>query len=81
MSAGPLRRTFAIGGMVTLLPILAMMASGAITPVDAALRALCVAAVVIALGNVTRLFLTRALRRVERRAPERAAETEEVSLA
>ncbi|MFA9446437.1 hypothetical protein [Egicoccus sp. AB-alg6-2] len=68
MSAGPLRRAIAALGMLALIPILAMMASGAITPIDAAIRALSVAAAVIVLGNVARAFLTGALRRVERRA-------------
>jgi len=67
MSAGPLRRMFAILGMVTLVPILAMMASGAITPVDAAVRAVSVAMAVVVLGNMARIVLTGALRRVERR--------------
>lgn len=68
MSAGPLRRTFAVFGMVALIPILVMMATGAITPMDAAVRALSVWLAVVVLGRVARAFLAGALRRVERRA-------------
>jgi len=71
MSAGPLRRVAAVLGMVALLPVLLQLATGAITPEDAAIRAMAVGVVVIALGNLARLFLTGALRRVER-APESA---------
>lgn len=68
MSASPLRRTFAVLGMVALIPILALMATGAITPMDAAIRALCVWLAVVVLGRIARAFLAGALRRVERRA-------------
>ncbi|MFA9430907.1 hypothetical protein [Egicoccus sp. AB-alg2] len=80
MSAGPLRRLFAGLGMLALIPILALMASGAITPVDAAVRALSVAVAVVALGNVARLVLTGALRRVERRTAARAEQEEQVAV-
>lgn len=66
MSASPLRRVFAALGMMALIPILAMMASGAITPIDAAVRALCVGVAVVLLGNLAKAFLAGTLRRVER---------------
>lgn len=68
MSASPLRRTFAVLGMLALIPILALMATGAITPMDAAIRALSVWLAVVVLGRIARAFLAGALRRVERRA-------------
>ncbi|HSK21949.1 MAG TPA: hypothetical protein VK906_02170 [Egicoccus sp.] len=68
MSASPLRRTFAVMGMLALIPILALMATGAITPMDAAIRALSVWLAVVVLGRIARAFLAGALRRVERRA-------------
>jgi hypothetical protein len=58
--------------MLALIPILALMATGAITPMDAAIRAASVGVVVIALGNIARIVLTGALRRVERRATAEA---------
>lgn len=70
MSAGPLRRTFAVLGMLALIPILALMATEAITPMDAAIRALAVWLAVVVLGRIARAFLAGALRRVERRASD-----------
>lgn len=70
MSVGPLRRTFAVLGMLALIPILALMATGAITPIDAAIRALSVWLAVVVLGRIARAFLAGALRRVERRSGE-----------
>ena len=70
MSASPLRRTFAVLGMLALIPILALMATEAITPIDAAIRALSVWLAVVVLGRIARAFLAGALRRVERRAGE-----------
>jgi hypothetical protein len=67
MSAGPLRRTTGIVGLVALLPILVQLATGSMTPEDAAVRSLVVAIVVVLLGNVARVVLTQLLHRVERR--------------
>jgi hypothetical protein len=74
MSAGPLRRTTGIVGLVALLPVLFLLAAGSITPEDAALRALAIAAVVVLLGNVARVVLTHLLRRVERRREGRTGD-------
>jgi hypothetical protein len=74
MSAGPLRRTTGIVGLVALLPVLVLLAAGTITPEDAALRALAIAAVVVLLGNAARVVLTHLLRRVERRREGRAGD-------
>ncbi|MEX2505166.1 MAG: hypothetical protein WD378_09960 [Egicoccus sp.] len=68
MSASPLRRTFAVLGMLALIPILALMATEEITPMDAAIRALSVWLAVVVLGRIAHAFLAAALRRVERRA-------------
>ena len=77
MSAGPLRRSFAALGMVALIPILALMATGAITPIDAAIRALSVGIAVLVLGRIAKAFLTGALRRVERRAEHESRRVED----
>jgi hypothetical protein len=70
MSAGPLRQTVAVLGLVGLVPILLQLAAGAITPEDAAVRGFAVALVVVGLGQVARLTLTGLLRRMERRRPQ-----------
>lgn len=73
MSVGPLRRTTGIVGLVALLPILLQLAAGTVTPEDAALRSVAVALVVVFLGRLARVVLTRLLRRVERRDEDRTA--------
>lgn len=72
MSAGPLRRTAATLGLLGLLPIAYLLIVGAITPEEAALRAVAVAVVVVAVGRAARVVLTRMLRRMERRGHDAA---------
>jgi NhaP-type Na+/H+ or K+/H+ antiporter len=67
MSAGPLRRTTAGLGLVGLVPIALLLATGAITPEEAAMRAVAVAVAVVVVGRVAHAILTRLLRRMERR--------------
>jgi hypothetical protein len=74
MSAGPLRRIVAVIGLVALAPVATMLVTGAITPEEAALRALAVGLVVVVIGNLVRQVVTAMLRRVERRAEDREAE-------
>ena len=74
MMAGPLRRVAAAAGLVALVPIAAMLIQGALTPEEAALRAVVVGVVVVVLGNLARRIVTAMLQRVERRSPaERSA--------
>jgi hypothetical protein len=70
MSAGPLRQTVAVLGLLGLVPILLQLAGGTITPEDAALRGAAVALVVWGLGYVARVTLSGLLRRVERRSSD-----------
>ncbi len=74
MSAGPLRRIVAVIGLVALAPVAGMLVTGAITPEEAALRALAVGLVVVIIGNLVRQVVTAMLRRVERRAEDRGAD-------
>jgi hypothetical protein len=71
MSAGPLRRIVAVIGLVALAPVAGMLVTGAITPEEAAFRALAVGLVVVVIGNLLRQVVTAMLRRVERRAEDR----------
>jgi hypothetical protein len=71
MSVGPLRRTTGILGLIALLPILVQLATGTVTPEDAALRSVVVAAVIVALGRAARMVLSGLLARVERREEDR----------
>lgn len=70
MTVGPLRRITAALGLVVLAPITWLLIVGALTPEEAAVRAVVVVATVVALGNLIRAVLTRLLRRVERRADD-----------
>lgn len=81
MSTGPLRRVTGMIGLIALVPIALMLVAGAITPEEAALRALAVAVVVLLVGNVIRVVLTRMLYRVERRAEDRAEPSAEAASA
>jgi hypothetical protein len=74
MTAGPLRRIVAVIGLVALAPVAIMLVTGAITPEEAALRALAVGLVVVVIGNLVRQVVTAMLRRVERRAEDRGAD-------
>lgn len=71
MTIGPLRRSVASLGLLALVPIAWLLATGALSPEEAALRALIVTLVIVALGRVLGAVLTRQLRRLERRATDR----------
>ena len=81
MTAGPLRRVVAAIGLVSLVPIAAMLVQGALTPEEAAQRAVVVGVVVIVLGKLARRVVWACLARVERRAVDRAEVDEEDSMA
>lgn len=68
MNVGPLRRITAALGLIALVPVTWLLITGALTPEEAAIRAVIVVIVVVALGNLMRAVLTRLLHRVERRA-------------
>jgi hypothetical protein len=70
VSAGPLRRVSAGIGLVALVPIASMLVQGALTPEEAAQRAVVVGLVVIVLGNLARRVVASVLSRVERRAED-----------
>ena len=67
MSTGPLRRAIGLLGLVALVPVLLQLATGVITPEDAAVRGSSIAVTVVVLGRVAQYVLVRLLRRVERR--------------
>lgn len=67
MSTGPLRRAIGALGMLALVPVLLQLASGAITPEDAAVRGVAIAVVVVLLGRIAQAVLARLVRRFERR--------------
>lgn len=52
MSVGPLRRLVGALGLVALVPLLAMVSLGSLTPVDAAIRAAVMVAVLHVLGRI-----------------------------
>ena len=70
MSPGPLRRITAAIALLALAPIAAMLLTSAITPQEAAARAIMVVAVVLLVGNLVRVIITQLLHRVERDLPE-----------
>lgn len=65
MSAGPLRRVIGVFGLLALAPIAVALATGAVAPEDAAMRAVAVGVVVVVIGRVARLVLSAAVRRFE----------------
>jgi hypothetical protein len=67
MSTGPLRRAIGLLGLLALVPVLLQLATGVITPEDAAIRGLTIAVTVVVLGRAAQYVLVRLLRRVERR--------------
>lgn len=73
MSAGPLRRIVAVLGLVALAPVAAMLVTGALTPEEAALRAVVIGVVTIAIGNLARSVVTSLLHRMERREDDQPA--------
>jgi len=74
MNIGPLRRITAVVGLLALVPITWQLATGALTPEVAAIRAIIVAVVVVVMGNTFRAILIHMLHRVERRSDERVEE-------
>ena len=73
MSAGPLRRAIGLAGLIALVPLLIQLAAGSVTPEDAAVRGLVVAAAVVVLGRTAQFVLTAQLRRMERRHDDEQA--------
>lgn len=67
MSTGPLRRAIGVLGLLALAPVLLQLATGVVTPEDAAVRGVTIAVAVVVLGRVAQHVLVRLLRRVERR--------------
>ena len=72
MSTGPLRRAIGLAGLLALAPVLWHLASGTITPEDAAIRGAIIGVVTVLLGRGAQAILVRALRRVERRRTDGA---------
>lgn len=58
MSIGPLRRLIGALGLVALVPVLLMVSVGALSPVDAAVRALVMVAVLHVLGRAVSWGMT-----------------------
>ena len=73
MSTGPLRRAIGLAGLVALAPVLLQLATGSITPEDAAVRGTVIAVTVVLLGRAASFVVERQLRRMERRAEDREA--------
>lgn len=73
MNVGPLRRITAATGLLALAPVTWLLITGALSPEEAALRAVVVVVVVVVLGHAARAVLTRLLHRVERRTGDRPA--------
>ena len=70
MSAGPLRQITAMLGLLALAPIAILVLTSALSPEEAALRAIVVVVAVLVVGNIARAVLTQMLYRVERALPE-----------
>lgn len=66
MSVGPLRRSVGAVGLVALVPLAAMLATGALAPVDAARRAVVTLIVLLLLGRVAGRGLRHLATAVER---------------
>ena len=66
MSPGPLRRITAVVGLLSLVPIAAMVLTDALTPEQAAIRAVIVVSIVVIVGNLARMVITGLLHRVEK---------------
>lgn len=76
MSTGPLRRTIGAVGLVALIPVLLPLASGAITPEDAAVRSVVIGLVAVVLGRTARVVLRHLLGHIERREEDQEADRE-----
>lgn len=66
MSRGPLRRATAGVGLVALLPTALLLATGALAPADAAIRAVVTVVVLLLLGRLADRGLQRLISMVER---------------
>lgn len=81
MTASPLQRATATAGLLALVPIAALLATEAITPRDAALRAVAVIAAITVITRVLRLAVGSLAGRMDRTsrtaatAEHRAAQT------
>jgi len=73
MSTGPLRRLFGTLGLFALVPTAALLATGAVEPGEAAMRAAVTVLAVVALGRVTNWWLSSAASAFEREADEAGA--------
>lgn len=72
MSPGPLRRITATVGLLAMAPIAVMLLTSALTPQEAAIRAIVLVLAVVLVGNLVRIILTQLLYRVERDLPDLA---------
>ena len=72
MSPGPLRRTTAAVGLLSMVPIAVMVLTAALTPQEAAVRAAALVLAVLLVGNLVRIIITQLLHRVERAIPDDA---------
>ena len=70
MSPGPLRRITAAIGLLAMAPIAMMMFTSALTPQEAAMRAVVLVLAVLLVGNLVRVIITQLLNRVERELPD-----------
>ncbi len=68
MTVGPLRRATGLVGLVALAPTAVMLATGALAPQEAAMRAVAVLVAVVVVGHAARVTLTGLVQRFERRA-------------
>lgn len=65
MSAGPLRRATGAIGLLVLLPVVVLFATGALSPEQAALRALTILVVTLLVGRLASVVVRLTLRRFE----------------
>lgn len=72
MRSGPLRRIVAVVGLLALVPTAWLLATGAVTPVQAAVRALATLGTVLLVGRLVAWWLGTVARRMERAADTRA---------
>ena len=70
LSPGPLRRITAAIGLLAMAPIAVMVLTAALTPQEAALRAVVLVLAVLLVGNLVRAIITQLLHRVERELPD-----------
>lgn len=68
MSRGPLRRLTGFAGLAALIPTSVLLATGSLTPVDAAARALATLVLVLVVGRVAERSLAGLLAVFEREA-------------